>query len=106
MKIHVSSMLATGANKHTHNKQTSSHTCTLYTCTCNVHDVIRDVDRKKERKKERHLRLIRQWKNENESCLKWDSNPRHSVLRTDALPTELPRQLSWQGPNQTSHTPV
>ena len=52
MKIHVSSMLATGANKHTHNKQTSSHTCTLYTCTCNVHDVIRDVDRKKERKKD------------------------------------------------------
>ena len=48
-----------------------------------VHDFIRDV----ERKKERHLR---QWKNENESCLKWDSNPRHSVLRTDALPTELP----------------
>ena len=43
----------------------------------------------KERKKERHLR---QWKNENESCLRWDSNPRHSVLWTDALPTELPRQ--------------
>ena len=32
----------------------------------------------------------------NESCLRWDSNPRHSVLQTDALPTELPRQLSWQ----------
>ena len=31
-----------------------------------IHDVIRDVERKKERKKERHLR---QWKNENESCL-------------------------------------
>ena len=61
-----------------------------------IHNGIGDV----ERKKERHLR---QWKNENESCLKWDSNPRH---RTDALPTELPRQLSWQGPNQTSHTPV
>ena len=40
-----------------------------------VDDVIRDVERKKkERKKERHLR---QWKNENESCLGWDSNPRH-----------------------------
>ena len=38
----------------------------------------------------------------NESCLRWDSNPRHSVLRTDALPTELPRQLSWQGLNQIS----
>ena len=43
----------------------------------------------KERKKERHLR---QWINENESCLRWDSNPRHYVLQTDALPTELPRQ--------------
>ena len=32
----------------------------------------------------------------------WDSNPRQSVLH--ALPTELPRQPSWQGPNQTSHT--
>ena len=31
-----------------------------------LHDVIGDVERKKERKKERHLR---QWKNENESCL-------------------------------------
>ena len=70
---------------------------------CDIHDVIGDVERKKERKKERHLR---QWKNENESCLRWDSNPRHSVLRTDALPTELPRQLSWQGSNQTSHMPV
>ena len=67
--------------------------------TCPLHDVTGDV----ERKKERHLR---QWKNENESCLRWDSNPRHSVLQTDALPTELPRQPSWQGPNQTSHTPV
>ena len=65
----------------------------------NLHDVIGDV----ERKKERHLR---QWKNENESYLRWDSNPRHSVLQTDALPTEHPRQPSWQGPNQTSHMPV
>ena len=47
-----------------------------------IHDVIGDV----ERKKERHLR---QWKNENESCVRWDSNPQHSVLQTDALPTEL-----------------
>ena len=36
----------------------------------------------------------------NESCLRWDSNPRHTVLQTDALPTELPRQPSRQGPNQ------
>ena len=49
-------------------------------CTCTsmlVHDVIGDVERKKERKKERH---VRQWKNENESCLRWDSNPRHVFL--------------------------
>ena len=59
-----------------------------------IHDVIRDVERKKERKKERHLR---QWKKANESCLRWDSNPQHSVLRTDALPTELPRQLQLAG---------
>ena len=64
-----------------------------------MHDVIRDV----ERKKERHLR---QWKNENESCLRWDWNAQHSVLQTDALPTELSRQPSWQGSNQASHTPV
>ena len=36
----------------------------------------------------------------NESCLRWDSNPQHTVLQTDALPTELPRQPSWQGPIQ------
>ena len=30
----------------------------------------------------------------------------NTLYSTDALPTELPRQLSWQGPNQTSHTPV
>ena len=63
--------------------------------------MILSKERKKERKtpeKERHLR---QWKNEkNESCLRWDLNPRHTVLQTDALPTELPRQPSWQGPNQ------
>ena len=81
-----------------------THINTVVQCYIqHIHDAIRDVERKKERKKERHLR---QWKNGNESCLRWDSNPRHSVLRTDALPTELPRQLSWQDPNQTSHTPV
>ena len=68
--------------------------CVPMSCTVHVHDVIGDVKRKKERN-------LRQWKNENESCLRWDSNPRHSVLQTDALPTELPRQPSWQGPNQT-----
>ena len=73
----------------------------------NIHDAIGDVERKEERKKEgKKERHLRQWKNENESCLRWDSNPQHSVLWTDAPPTELPKQLSWQGPNQTSHTPV
>ena len=40
------------------------------------------MKRKKERKKERHLR---QMKNETMSCLRWDLNPRHSALRTEAL---------------------
>ena len=35
-----------------------------------IHDVIGDVERKRERKKERKKeRHLRQWKNENESCL-------------------------------------
>ena len=72
-----------------------------------THDVIRDVERKKARKKRKKERKTHEaMENENESCLRWDSNPRHSVLQTDALPTELPRQPSWQGPNQASHTPV
>ena len=50
--------------------------------TYNVHDVTGDVERKEE-KKERHLR---QWKNQNESCLRWDSNPRHSVHVLIILP--------------------
>ena len=29
--------------------------------------------------------------------LKWDSNPQHTAYKADALPTELPRQLSWLG---------
>ena len=37
------------------------------------------------------------------SCLGWDSNPR-LYSRQSALPTELPRQLSWLGPNLTSHS--
>ena len=42
---------------------------------------------------------------EKMSCLRWDSNPRHSIYsRQSALPTELPRQLSWLGPNLTSHS--
>ena len=52
-------------------------TRTVFKLQIQIHDVIEDVERKKGRKKERHLR---QWKNENESCLRWDSNPRHSVL--------------------------
>ena len=74
---------------------TCTHHITIHH-TNDVHNVIRDVERKTPEAME----------NENESCLRWDSNPRHSVLQTDALPTECPRQLSWQGPNQTSYTPV
>ena len=47
----------------------------MYMYMCMI-SYIEHLHRKKERKKERHLR---QWKNENESCLRWDSNPRHSV---------------------------
>ena len=36
------------------------------------------------------------------SCLRWDSNPRHSAL-ADALPNELPRQLIWLGCTCISH---
>ena len=39
------------------------------------------------KKEERHLTDLRQWKNENEICLRWDLN---SVLQTDALPAEQP----------------
>ena len=41
-------------------------------------------DEKKERKKERKKDT---WGNEKMkmSCLKWDLNPQHSALRTDAL---------------------
>ena len=54
-----------------------------------VHDVNGDV----QRKKERHL-------SNGELKMKVASGgiqTRHSVLQTDALPTELPRQPSWQG---------
>ena len=64
-----------------------TYTYTSYTYThthvhmyVHVHDVIGDVERKKERKKDTRGN----GKMKNESCLRWDSNPRHSVLRTDA----------------------
>ena len=41
----------------------------------------RKMERKKERKKERKTNEA----NEKMSCLRWDLNPRHSALRTDAL---------------------
>ena len=48
----------------------------MYMCTCiHTHNNLRW----KERKKDRHLG------NEKMSCLRWDLNPRHSALRTDAL---------------------
>ena len=34
--------------------------------------------------------------NEKE-LLRWDSNPIHIAYEVNALPTELPRQLSWLG---------
>ena len=35
-------------------------------------------------------------KNEEEKeLLRWDSKPQHTAYEADALPTELPRQLSW-----------
>ena len=57
-------------------------------CSIYIHDVTGDV----ERKKDRHLR---QWKNENESCLRWDSNPRDmyctwfSYLQSCSIKREL-----------------
>ena len=56
----------------------------------NIYDVIGDVERKKERKTPEAM------ENENESCLRWDLNPQHSVLQTDALPTELPHVIVKQ----------
>ena len=29
--------------------------------------------------------------------LRWDSNPQYTAYEADALPIELPRQLSWLG---------
>ena len=45
-----------------------------------IHDVTEDVKRKKESKKERKTPEAME-KNENESCLMWDSNLRHSQDR-------------------------
>ena len=46
--------------------------------------------------------LARQYNQLNSSLsrkkpLRWDSNPHHTAYEADALPTELPRQLSWLG---------
>ena len=41
------------------------------------------MERKKERKKER--KTPEAMKKMKMSCLRWDLNPRHSALRTDAL---------------------
>ena len=41
---------------------------------------------------------------EKELHLRWDSNPCLTHSRRDALPTELPRQLSWLNSNQQSKT--
>ena len=34
---------------------------------------------------------------EKKELLRWDSNPRHTAYEAVALPTEIPRQLSWLG---------
>ena len=41
----------------------------------------------------------RQQPSKKNCCLGWDLNPRPSSFRAEALPTELPRQLSWLSPN-------
>ena len=41
---------------------------------------------------------------EKMSCLRCDSNHDTLYSRQSTLPTELPRQLSWLGPNLTSHS--
>ena len=53
-------------------------------------------DTQKERKTKQHntTQTLRQLF-EKELHLRWDSNPRLAHSSRDALPTELPRQLSW-----------
>ena len=79
------------------------------TCTC-----LNERRKKEERKKQ--ARSNKQTRQSNTahprqslflrkmSCLGWDSNPRHSTLCLECSTTELPRQLSWLGPNVTSHS--
>ena len=73
-----------------------------------LHDLVRDDHEKEGRKKQARSNKQRQSNTTHPrqllflrklSCLGWDSNSRQS-----ALPTELPRQLSWLGPNLTSHS--
>ena len=60
------------------------------------------MERKKERKKERKTPDANEkMKNELPQV---GFEP--TTLCTPLLPTELPRQPSWQGPNRTSHAPV
>ena len=52
-----------------------------------------------------YLDIIRQYNTINlnsshfkeKKLLRWDLKPRHMAYEADALPTELPRQLSWLG---------
>ena len=67
-----------------------------------VHDVIGDVEGKKERKKERKKDTQGNGKMKNESCLRWDSNPQHSVLQTDAPCTSRNIQSSFDQTNACS----
>ena len=43
-----------------------------------------------------NLNISFSMENEKE-LLRWDLNPQHTAYEADALPTELPRQLSWLG---------
>ena len=58
------------------NSVTQYNICTHVLCMY-MHD-----DLRWKRKKDRHLRQMKKWKM---SCLRWDLNTQHSVLRTDAL---------------------
>ena len=43
-----------------------------------------------------HLISLFPWKMKKE-LLRWNLNPQHTAYYADALPIELPRQLSWLG---------
>ena len=86
------------------------HMYVVYTCICmyswytmymytrtHAHDY---SDTQKERKKDKATQYnttqdLRQLFSKEKTALRWDSNPRLTHSRHDALPTDLLRQLSW-----------